>query len=188
MASEKITFEHGGKTITFRADKGQWRRDVWNGKTQKSETYYFGHVAEDPEGTKAMYDPVVGWLARAEAIKLGLDKLRRGQRAECGDIIVSDLASRFLEAKKLDRESTKISIGQYGNYLREIPWAVQKLGPRAVVSALRPQGFAVLARLLVKGDGKRKPQGPHSRKRIGHSTSIGGNGARRSRGRRASLT
>ena len=39
---------------------GQWFRSIWNPRTRKSEQFYFGTWADDPEGERALNDPVLG--------------------------------------------------------------------------------------------------------------------------------
>lgn len=161
----KAAFQHGGKTITFNEKNGQWHRGVWNGRTAKSESFYFGRVANDPTGKQAMYHETDGWIVREAAIKAGIDKLRIG-RQETDEVTLSALAKDFLEAKRSEMLAGDISLPMYKDYLREIGWCVSRLGAGAVVNALRPQEFSLLARLLVSGDAKRGQQGSHARKRI----------------------
>lgn len=138
---------------------GQWRKDIW--ENGRSVPYYFGSWDDDPKGERALRD----WVERKDAIKAGLDKLRTG-RAAVGDITLDDLSAKFLASMRLEMTSGGISLTHYGSILREVQWCVQHMGERAVVNALQPQDFSVLAGLLVKGDGARKPQGIHARKRI----------------------
>lgn len=161
----KVTFEHAGKKIGFTEKNGQWHRGVWNGPAGKSESFYFGRVADDPTGSRAMFDPDTGWLAREGAIKSGLDRMRINT-AMSGSLTVSALAAKFLSATRTKMLAGDISKPQYKDYLREVDWVTTRLGGSAIVESLTPAHFTVLAGLLIKGDGVRGPQGPHARKRI----------------------
>jgi hypothetical protein len=55
---------------------GSWYKSVWNRQSKKSELVYFGSWRDDPKGERAMRDPVIGWLARKDAIKAGVDNSR----------------------------------------------------------------------------------------------------------------
>lgn len=144
----------------FKSKNGQWRKDVWDSKLKKSIPYYFGRIEDDPTGEAAHRE----WLARKDAIKAGLDKLRAGA-VVTGDIRLSELAGKFLAAKRLATQ-TGLSLPMYRDYMREVQWFVGRVGEQAVVNALRPADFSVVAKLLITGDDSRKAQGNHARKRI----------------------
>jgi hypothetical protein len=55
---------------------GQWYKSVWNSRTRKTEQFYFGSWHDDRKGERALKDPQIGWLARRDAIKAGVDNPR----------------------------------------------------------------------------------------------------------------
>src|SRR2546429_9906931 len=78
---------------------GSWYRSVWNPRTKKSEQFYFGSWKDDPKGERALKDPEIGWLARKDAIKAGVDNIRVAPVASV--VTLGELMARFL-AQKLD--------------------------------------------------------------------------------------
>src|SRR5580658_8838849 len=79
-------------------NNGQWYKSVWNRRTKRSEQFYFGTWADDPKGERTMTDPVVGWLARRDAIKAGIDSPR--VQATDSELTLGELMSRFLTFKR----------------------------------------------------------------------------------------
>lgn len=145
----------------FPSPNGQWRKDVWNSALKKSEPYYFGSWETDPKGEAALKE----WLDRKDAIKAGLDKIRTGT-AKKGDIVLGDLIKMYLDATRLQMVAGDLSRTHYGNILTEAQWLTSRMGEGAVVNAILPSDFSILAKLLITGDDKREAQGRHSRKRI----------------------
>ncbi len=54
---------------------GSWYKSVWNPRTKKSEQFYFGSWRDDRKGDRAIRDPEIGYLARRDAIKAGIDNV-----------------------------------------------------------------------------------------------------------------
>jgi hypothetical protein len=93
---------------------GCWFRSVWNPRTKRSEQFYFGSWTEDPKGQHALSDPVLGWLARRENIKAGVDNVRIEPPSSA--ITLGELMSRFLShklAKTRAGELAQITLGDY---------------------------------------------------------------------------
>jgi hypothetical protein len=87
---------------------GQWFKSVWNRRSKKSEQFYFGAFADDPKGERAMTDPVIGWLARREGIRAGIDNPR--VQAVSGELTLGELMSRFLTFKRGKVTSGELSV------------------------------------------------------------------------------
>jgi hypothetical protein len=76
---------------------GQWFKSVWNPRSRKSEQHYFGSWKDAPKGKRALSDPVLGWLARRDAIKSGMDNVRVEPIPTA--LTLGELMGRFLAHK-----------------------------------------------------------------------------------------
>lgn len=78
----------------FAHTNGQWRKDIWNGKTKKAVPYYFGPWADDQKGERALKE----WVARKDAIKAGLDKVITNAAA-AGTLTLGELIKDFMQTR-----------------------------------------------------------------------------------------
>ena len=139
---------------------GQWYKSVWNPRTKTSEQFYFGPWRDDPKGERAMKDPQIGWLARRDAIKAGVDNIH--VQAVAGEITLGELMSRFLIYKRGKSDTGELSKTTLGGYLSEIEAFVSFFKPGTPAGGLKPEHFGAYMRQLVE---KRK-LGRHARKRV----------------------
>jgi integrase len=128
---------------------GQWCCKV------KGKPYYFGKWADDLKGERALAD----WTARQVGIHNGTDGLRAAPAVK--GMILSDLAGRFLTAKRTAMLADDLSKRSFGDYVQTIRQFVDATGEQAEVNALGPQHFQAFADALVK-----RKLGRHARKRI----------------------
>jgi len=139
---------------------GQWYKSVWNPRARKSEQYYFGSWKDDPKGERALSDPILGWLARRDAIKSGGDNVRI--QPVVSVITLGEVMGRFLAHKLSKARSGELSPATVGDYFREIEAFVDYMKPSTPPSGLRPEHFAAYMRHLADG----RKLGRHSRKRV----------------------
>jgi hypothetical protein len=121
---------------------GSWYRSVWNRRTKKSEQFYFGSWRDDPKGERALTDPEIGWLARKDAIKAGVDNIRVAPVASV--VTLGELMARFLAHKLGASQSGDLSKVTLGGYLREVRWFVEFLKASTPVAGLRPEPLQCL--------------------------------------------
>jgi hypothetical protein len=88
---------------------GQWYKSVWNPRIKKSEQFYFGAWNDDRKGERALKDMEIGWLARREAIKAGIDNLRVDPLAQT-ELTLGELMARFLAFKRGKVSSGELSL------------------------------------------------------------------------------
>jgi integrase len=139
---------------------GQWYKSVWNSHSRKSEQHYFGSWKDDPEGERALSDPVCGWLARRNAIKSGADNIRVERIAS--EMTLAELMGRFLAHKLSRARSGELSLVTLGDYFREIKAFVEYMKSSTPPEALRPEHFTAYMYHLTE----RRKLGRHSRKRV----------------------
>ena len=139
---------------------GQWYKSVWNSRTKKPEQFYFGTWADDPKGERALKDPDLGWLARRDAIKAGIDNPRVD--AVAGDLSLGELMARFLTFKRGKVGSGELSLATLDGYLREVQAFVAFQKPGTPAGGLRPEHFTAYVKHLV---GNRR-LGRFARKRV----------------------
>ena len=139
---------------------GQWYKSVWNPRTKRTEQFYFVRWADDAHGERAVQDPEVGWLARRDAIRAGIDNIRVSTAST--DLCLGELMARFLMFKRGKVASGELSLATLHGYLKEIQAfvAFQRAGTSA--GGLRPEHFTAYATHLVE---KRK-LGRFARKRV----------------------
>ena len=97
---------------------GQWYKSAWNPRTKKTEKYYFGAIADDPQGQRAIHDRTIGWLARRDGIKAGVDNIRIEQPSQ--DLSLGELMERFLTFKRNKVTAGELSLVTLKDYLNEI--------------------------------------------------------------------
>jgi hypothetical protein len=92
---------------------GQWYKSVWNPLTKRSEQFYFGTWADDRKGERALKDPQLGWLARKDAIRAGVDNVR--VQPVAGEMLLGELMSRFLTYKRAKAVAGELSLTTLGD-------------------------------------------------------------------------
>lgn len=125
---------------------GHWFKSVWNGRSKKSEQFYFGSWRDDPNGQWALKDPQIGWLVRRDAIKASIDNVR--VQLFAGDVTLGDLMARFLTHKRQKVKDGELSLTTLGDYLREVSAFVQFQKPGTPAGGLRPEHFTAYMRHL----------------------------------------
>lgn len=138
---------------------GQWYKNVWNPRTQRSETFYFGSYHEDPRGDDALNHPVTGWLARREAIKSGCDNTRIEPPG--AGMLLGEVMQRFLEHKRDKTRTGELSLTTLDGYLHEVGSFVAFMKPTLPPAALRPEHFSAYMRGLASS----RQLGRHARRR-----------------------
>ena len=139
---------------------GQWYKSVWNPRTKRSEQFYFGRRMEDPTGERAISDPSVGWLARRNAIKAGIDNVRVERSGD--KLALGDLMNRFLTFKRNKTQAGELSLTTLGDYLREIERYVTFMKPGSSAGALQPEHFSAYMNYLITD----RKLGRRARKRV----------------------
>jgi hypothetical protein len=129
---------------------------------RKSEQDYFGPWREDRKGERALKDPELGWRARKDAIRAGVDNARVNIVSGASDLTLGELMTRFLAHKRNQVSAGDLSLRTLGDYIEEVGRFVKFQKPCLPVGALRPKHFSAYVKELVE---KRK-LGRHSRKRV----------------------
>jgi len=139
---------------------GHWYKSVWNRRLKRSEQFYFGSWHEDPKGERAMIDPEIGWLARRDGIRAGIDNVN--VRVASTDLTLGELMGRFLTHKRAKCDSHELAMSTLGGYLTDIPAFVAFMKPGMPASGLKPEHFtAYMNHLVVE-----RKLGRFARKRI----------------------
>lgn len=128
----------------FAHSGGQWRKDIWNGKTKRAVPYYFGPWSDDPKGERALKD----WLNRRDAIKAGLDKVAvTGGTA--GKLTLGELILEFMEVKQGLLVKGRLADETFMDYVKELnalgDWSNLR---DAQAAAIGPSHFAAYYRHL----------------------------------------
>lgn len=144
-----------------RHSNGQWYRSVWNPRSKRSEQFYFGTWKDDAKGERALKDPEIGWLARRDAIKAGIDNIRV-QAIAGSDVTLGELMARFLAFKRGKVTSGELSLATLDGYLKEILAFTTFQKATTPAGALRPEHFSAYGRHLVEA----RTLGRHARKRV----------------------
>lgn len=139
---------------------GSWFKSVWNRRSKRSEQFYFGSWRDDPKGERALQDPQMGWLARRDAIKAGIDNVR--VEAISTDVTLGELMGKFLTHKRNKVKSGELSKATLGGYLTEIQAFVTFLKPGTPAAGLKPEHFSSYMNHLVDV----RKLGRPSRKRV----------------------
>ena len=140
---------------------GSWYCSIWNPRAKKSEQFYFGRVADDPKGERAVSDPVMGWLARKASIMAGVDNLR--VRPAADDPGLGELMNRFLTFKRNKSQAGELSLATLGDYIREIGQFVAFCKPGTPAGGLRA---GTLSRPTMNHLVADRKLGRHGRKRV----------------------
>jgi integrase len=140
---------------------GHWYKSVWNRRTKKSEQFYFGSWRDDPKGERAMTDPEIGWLARREAIKAGIDN-PRVTALSSDQLTLGELMARFLVFKRDKAKAGELSLVTLGDYLSEIQRFVTFMKPATPAGGVKPEHFEAYMKDLIEG----RELGRHARKRV----------------------
>ncbi len=127
---------------------GQWYKSLWNPRTKRSEQFYFGSWQDDPQGERALHDPVTGWLARRSGIKAGTDNVRITTVSNC--VTIGELMSSFLTSKRNQASAKDLSPRTLGDYIREIQKFVTFMKPATPVSGLGPAHFSSYMQHLIE--------------------------------------
>ncbi len=140
---------------------GQWYKSVWSSRSKKTEQFYFGSWQDDPKGERAITDPEIGWLARRDAIKGGVDNLRVGTLTG-DDLTLGELMAKFLAFKRDKARAGELSLATLGDYLSEIEAFVAFMKPGTPAGGLKPEHFgAYMANMT-----DQRKLGRHGRKRV----------------------
>ena len=95
-----------------------------------------------------MKDPQIGWLARRDTIKAGIDNIR--VESVNGALMLRDLMARFLTHKRNKASSGELSRTTLGDYMREVQALVAFQKPLTPAGGLRPEHFSAYMRHLVE--------------------------------------
>jgi integrase len=121
---------------------GQWCAHIWDSRRQRSRTYYFGAITNDPSGKAALYDPLYGYFARLPAIEAGTDHIARTVVRDAQSLTLGELVKRYLQEVKNRVDAHELSLRTLDSYLRELTKFAGFIGADLHVSALRPEHFA----------------------------------------------
>lgn len=141
---------------------GQWYKSVWNRNSRKTEQFYFGPWQQDPKGENALKDPDIGWLARKDAIRAGVDNVRVNAVSNSADLTLGELMARFLAHKKSQVTAGDLCVRTLGDYITEVGRFVAFQKPGTPVGALKPECFSGYVQHLVE----MRKLGRHARKRV----------------------
>jgi integrase len=107
-------------------------RNGWWCKKVRQKLHYFGKVAEDPKGEKALDL----WLEQRDDLLAG-----RTPHAASDDLVVSDLCNRFLTSKRNSMKAGELTARTWSDYYRICETLVEFFGKNQPVLALRPEDF-----------------------------------------------
>lgn len=116
--------------------RGYWAKKV-RGKTE-----YFGKVADDPDGQKALAE----WLEQKDNLLAG-----RKRRPKAEGFTVVDLCNRFLGAKRRKRDSGELSASSFGNYFATCKRIIDHFGADRLVADLDAEDFEGFRASMAKG-------------------------------------
>jgi integrase len=122
----------------FRHQRGYWAKKV------RGKLHYFGKVAEDPEGVKALNL----WVEKKDDLLAG-----RVPRARTDGVTVADLVNRFLTHKETLVECGELKQRTWQDYYVVCERVVQLFGRSRVVSDLVADDFAELRASFAKTRG-----------------------------------
>lgn len=126
-------FPHGDPSLP---DKLRWCKKV------RKKLNYFGKVADDPKGAKALEV----WLRDKDDLIAG-----RVPRARIGGLTVREMCNKFLANKRIDVDLGKLSGLTFVGYSRATDALIETFGRERAVLDLRPEDFEELyAKLTAK--------------------------------------
>ena len=115
-------------------------------KKLKGKAYYFGKVADDPQGTAALEE----WLRVKDDLLAGRPPRPKGE-----GLTVRELVNRYLTAQKLRADSREISPRTWRDQHETCARVIACFGRTARVVDLRPEGFERLRAAMAKTMGLR---------------------------------
>lgn len=130
---------------------GQWYKGI------KGKRYYFGALADDPQGTQAL----VEYAERLPGILAGTDHLRH-LAASAGGLSVGELMGRYIADCRVKLAAGTLSGKTFNDYATELQAFVEWVKMGTPVPALKPEHFAGYTKHLIE---ERKLKA-HARKRV----------------------
>lgn len=118
---------------------GRWAKKV------KGKFQYFGKVAEDPNGERA----IRLWADQKDDLLAG-----RKPRSKAAGLTIRDLNNRFLNSKRRLLECGELSPRSFADYYRSCQHIADAFGVSRLVSDLDPQDFEKLRSKLAQTLGK----------------------------------
>ena len=119
----------------FPHDSGRWAKKI------RGSFAYFGKVADDPRGEKALQL----WLDQKDDLLAG-----RKPRAKCDGLTVADLCDHFLDAKKARVASGELTQRTWDDYQQLLVLVVETLGRNRAASDIQPEDWAGLRDAFAK--------------------------------------
>jgi integrase len=119
----------------YKHPSGRWYKKV------KGKFCYFGKVANDPKGEKAL----LLWLDQKDDLLAG-----RKPRGPRGGLTVEDLCVHFLTAKENSRDAGELSADSFSDYLLTCKLLSTAFGRNRLVDDLSPDDFQSLRASLAK--------------------------------------
>jgi integrase len=113
----------------FHQGSGRWAKKV------RGKLHYFGKVADDPNGDKAL----TLWLAQKDDLLAG-----RTPREGSEGLTVEDLCFRFLQVKEASRDAGEITARTWADYLATAKRVAEKFGRNRLVADLASDDFESL--------------------------------------------
>ncbi len=115
---------------------GYWQKKV------RGRVFYFGSVADDPKGVKALDE----WLRVRDDLMAG-----REPRDNTDGLTVAKLCNKFLGLKSGARDNGELSPRMWGSYYRTCAVLVKFFGKGRTVDSIVPDDFRKLRARLAKG-------------------------------------
>ena len=115
---------------------GYWQKKV------RGRVFYFGSVADDPKGVKALKE----WLRVRDDLMAG-----REPRANTDDLTMAKLCNKFLDLKSAMRDSGELSPRSWGGYYRTCAMLVKFFGKGRTVDSIVADDFRKLRVRMAKG-------------------------------------
>ncbi|RMF93633.1 MAG: hypothetical protein D6741_13510, partial [Planctomycetota bacterium] len=122
----------------FKHATGRWCKKV------RGKHYYFGRIADDPDGQKALAQ----WLEVKDDLLAG-----RTPRPRAEGLTLEELANRFLHLKRQRVEAGELSERTWSDYRDTMRIVVSVLGRNRPVASLHPDDFERLRQAFTKRGG-----------------------------------
>jgi integrase len=140
MTDSKATRASRKAQVTFplwvHKGTGSWCKKV------RGQFHYFGSVAADPQGEKAL----AVWLAQKDDLQAG----RKPRQTPQGSVTVSELCRQFLEFKDQARDAGEIGARTYNEYFETAKLACKHFGNARSADDLQPADFQSLRAKMAK--------------------------------------